>query len=260
VSQKVYHLRGRHVHRVRRSVKGTSIRDAFEDFGIPNVHQVCRTKIQDDWVQDVSELVLRYNQNLLIDTILILLQNGLLYNCQPFHNPTFVQCMELDCKVVYTNANQGIMCESHNIWAQDMQCEGNDLDNTFQGGIPSAPAFYFSWTPPNQIIQFQELLQAGNAISTISERCKKTQQRVLRPQAQDYTVVVPTNYKDLHGWSDCDDGFIRVVTQTNKMHLTPVGAIVRPTHIVRKNAASGGIDWAWHVINLLDVDNYCTVY
>jgi hypothetical protein len=51
-------------------------------------------------------------------------------------------------------------------------------------------------------------------------------------------VVVPTKYKDPHGWADCVDGFIRVVKQTDMMHIVPVGAIVEPAHLVRGNAAS----------------------
>jgi len=35
-------------------------------------------------------------------------------------------------------------------------------------------------------------------------------------------VVIPTKYKDPHGWADCVDGFIRVVKQTDKMHIVPV--------------------------------------
>jgi len=45
-------------------------------------------------------------------------------------------------------------------------------------------------------------------------------------------VVIPTKYKDLHGWADCVDGFIRVVKQTNKMHIVSVGAIVALAHWV----------------------------
>jgi hypothetical protein len=88
----------------------------------------------------------------------------------------------------------------------------------------------------------QERLPAGKAISTLFKRCKKTLQWVLYPQAQEYTVVIPTKYKYLHGWADCVDGFIRVVKQTNKIHILPVGAIVGPAHLVRENAASGGIN------------------
>jgi len=45
-------------------------------------------------------------------------------------------------------------------------------------------------------------------------------------------VVIPTKYKDPQGWVDCVDKFIRVVKQTDKMHIVPVGAIVGPTHLV----------------------------
>jgi len=152
----------------------TSLGVALEDFGIPNFGQLFRAKIEEDWGPEVCGLGLGYDQNVHLDSILIKLQNGLLYYRQPFHNPTSVERLGPDCKVEYTNANQGIMPEAHNIWVQYMQSEQNDLYNTFQGRIPSFPVLYFSWTPPNQILQFQEPLPAGKAISMLSKRCKKT--------------------------------------------------------------------------------------
>jgi hypothetical protein len=129
------------------------------------------------------------------------------------------------------------MPEAHIIWVQYMQCEENDLDNTFQGRVPSFPILDLSGTPPNQILQFQERLPAGKALLTFSKRCQSTQQWVLRPQAQEYAVVIPTMFKDLHGWADCVDRFIRVVKQTNTIHIVPVGAIVGPAHLVLEMAA-----------------------
>jgi len=201
--------------------------------------------------------VLGYDQNVLIDSVLIKLQNGLLYYCQPFHNPTSVEGLGLDCKVEYMDANQGIMPGSHNIW---VHYTDSDLNNTFQGQVPSFPVLYFCWTPPNQILQFQERLPAGKAIPTFSNRCKKTHQWVLHPQAQEYTVVIPTKFKDLHGWADCVDGFMRVVKQTNKTHNVPVGAIGGPAHLVWEKSASGGIDSVWLVNNDVDFDIYWAVY
>ena len=133
VSQQLYHLRETHVRGVCRSIKLTLLRDASEDFGIPNFGQLFHTQIEEDWVDEVSQLMLGYNQNVLLDSIFIKLQNGLLYYHQPFHNPTSVECLGLDCKVEYTSANQGIMPQSHNIWVQYTQSEENDLDNTVQG-------------------------------------------------------------------------------------------------------------------------------
>jgi hypothetical protein len=152
--------------------------------------------IEDDWRYDVCRLVLGYNQNVLIDSVLIKLQNRLLYYRQQFHCPTSVEGLELDCKGENTDANPGIMPESRNIWVQYMD---SNLDNTFQGRVPSFPVLHFSWTPPNQILQFQEHLPAGKLISTFPKRWKKTQQWILRPQRQEYGVVIPTKYKDLHG-------------------------------------------------------------
>jgi hypothetical protein len=147
--------------------------------------------------------------------------------------------------VEYTDANQGIMPESHYIWVKYMD---SDLDNTLQGRVLSFLALYFSWTPLNHILQLQECLSAGKSISTFCKRLRKTQQWILRPQPQEYPVVIATKYKDRHGWADCVDDFIRVVKPTNKMHIVPVGAIVGPAHLVRENnAASDRIDSLWLV-------------
>jgi hypothetical protein len=72
--------------------------------------------------------------------------------------------------------------------------------------------------------------------------------------------VIPTQYKDLHGWADCVDGFIQVVKQTNKMHIEPVGVIVGPAYSVRENAASGSLGSIWLVNNHVDLDTYWNVY
>jgi len=218
VSQQVHHLRETHVRGVCRSIKLTSVRDTSVDFGIPNFGQLFRTQIEDNWVHESSLLVLRYDQNVLIHSIFIKLHNGLLYYRLPFHCPTSVECLGLDCKVEYTDTNQGIMPESHDIW---VQYTNSDLDNTFEGRVPSFPVSYLSWTPSNRILQFQERLPVGKTISAFSNRWKNTQQWILHSQPQEYAVVIPTKYNDQHGWADCVDRFIRVVKQTDKniMHL-----------------------------------------
>jgi len=73
-------------------------------------------------------------------------------------------------------------------------------------------------------------------------------------------VVIKRKYKDLHYWSDCVDRFIRVIKQTDKMHITSVEAIVGPAHLVQENnAASDRIDSVWLVNNHLDLETYWTV-
>jgi len=134
VSPQVHHLRETHVRGVCRSFKLTSLKNASIDCGIPNVGQLFRTQIEDDWGHAVSGLVLGYDQNVLIESVCIKLQNGLLYYRQPFHCPTSVERLGLDCKVEYTDANHGIMPESYIIRAQ---YTGSDLENTFQGRVPS---------------------------------------------------------------------------------------------------------------------------
>jgi len=173
--------------------------------------------------------VLGYELNILLDSICINLHNGLSYYCQLFHCPTSVKHLGLHCKVEYANANQGIMPESDNIWVRYME---SDLDNTFEGQVPSFPLLYFSWTQPNQILQCQEFLPTRKTILTLSTRCKKTQHWILHPQVQEYSVVVPTIYREPHGWADCVDGFIWVVKQTDVILIVPVGAIVGPAHLL----------------------------
>jgi len=130
VSPQVHQLRETHVRGVCRSIKLTSLRDASEDFGIPNFGQLFRSNIEEDWGHEVRGLVFGYDQNVLLDNIFIKLQNGLSYYRQPLHCPTSVVRLGLDCMVEYTDANQGVMPESQNIW---VQYTDSDLDNTFQG-------------------------------------------------------------------------------------------------------------------------------
>ena len=74
-------------------------------------------------------------------------------------------------------------------------------------------------------------------------------------------MVIPTKYKDRHGWADCIDGFIQVVKQTDQMHIVPVRATVGPAHLVRENnAPSDRIDSVWLVNNHVYLDTYWTVY
>jgi hypothetical protein len=109
------------------------------------------------------------------------------------------------------------------------------------------------------MLQFQECLAAGKAISTFSKSCKKTEQLVLHPQVQQYAVMIPTNFNNPQGWTDCIDRFIRVVKQTNMMQIVPIGATVGPAHLVRGNPAACGIDSIWLVKNNVDLDTYWTV-
>jgi hypothetical protein len=54
--------------------------------------------------------------------------------------------------------------------------------------------------------------------------------------------------------------FIWVVKQMNTMHIVTVEAIVGQAHLVRENAASGGIDSIWLINNHVDFDIHWTVY
>ena len=132
-------MRKTHVCEVCRSIKSTSLSDASEDTGIPNFGPLFRAQIEEHWGPKVCGLTLGYDQNVLIDSIFITLQNWLLYYHQPFHNPTSVERLGHDCKVECTNTNQAILPEAYKIWVHYTQIEENDLDNTFQRRIPSFP-------------------------------------------------------------------------------------------------------------------------
>jgi len=90
-------------------------------------------------------------------------------------------------------------------------------------------------------------------------RCKKTQQWILRPQPQEYAVVIPTKFNDLHGWAECVDRFIWVVEQTNEMYSVPLGVMVGQAELVWEDAASGDINCLWHVNSHVDLDMYWSV-
>jgi len=68
------------------------------------------------------------------------------------------------------HANKEIMPESQNIW---VQYTDSDLDNTCLGRVPNFLVLYFSWTPPSQILYFQEHLPAEQWISTFSKWCTR---------------------------------------------------------------------------------------
>jgi len=116
VSQHIHHLRETHVHGVCRSIKLSAASNASEYSGIPNNGHLFCAQNEEDRGHKVCGLVLGYDQNVLIDCIFIKLHNGLLYCSQPFHCPASVERLGLYCKVEYSNANQGIMPESYNIW------------------------------------------------------------------------------------------------------------------------------------------------
>ena len=181
-SQQVHYLRETIVRGAYRSIKFHSLRDASKHFWIPNFGQLFRTQIEEDWGHEVCWLVLRYHQNVLKDSIIIQLQNTLSYYCQPFHCPTSVQRLGLDFKVEYTNANKGIMPESHNIWVQYPE---SDRDSTWHRRVPSFPVLYFRWTASSEILHFQQCLTTRKSILTSSKRFVKTQKSILHRQAQE---------------------------------------------------------------------------
>jgi hypothetical protein len=168
--------------------------------------------------------------------------------------------MGLCCTVEYTNANQQIMAEAFNIWVQYTQSEENDHNNTFQGRITNFAVFYFSWTPTNHILQFQEGLPAGKPLSSFSKRFNKTQPWVLHLQAYKYAEAISTMYRNLRAWPDCVDGFIPVVKQTNKMPIVPVAATGGPAHLVWENDTLGSFYNVWLVNTYVDLDTYWTDY
>jgi hypothetical protein len=80
---------------------------------LPTLDSYFILNIGEDWGHKVSGLVLRYDQNVLLDSIISTLHNGLSYYRQPFHCPISVENLGLDCNVEYTDANKGVMPASH---------------------------------------------------------------------------------------------------------------------------------------------------
>ena len=85
--------------------------------------------------------MLEYDQNILLDSIYIKHLNGLSYQRQPFHCPTSVVHVGIDCKVEYTDTNQAILPDMDHSSVQDAD---SDIDNTFRGKVLSFPVLYFS--------------------------------------------------------------------------------------------------------------------
>jgi len=98
----------------------------------------------EDWGHEILGLVLRYDQNVLIVSMLIKLQNGLLYYHQLFHCPSSVECLGLDCKVEYRNANLEIMTYSDSIWIKYTKCDPN---NTIDGQVTSLQDYTLAGLP-----------------------------------------------------------------------------------------------------------------
>jgi hypothetical protein len=92
-----------------------------------------------------------------------------------------------------------------------------------------------------------------------SEWFKKTQQLILHSQNQDYAVVIPTQYKDLHCWAYHISRYIPVVEDTDIMHIVPLGVFVGLAHLVRQHAVSDRVNGVWLVNNHVDLDTYWTV-
>jgi len=102
----------------------------LEEVKIYNFAQLLQRRIEQDGRDEDCGLMLRYDWDVLMDNLFVILQIGLLDYHQPFNNPTL---LELDCKVECTITNQVIMLETHSIWVQYMNSEENDLHNNFQG-------------------------------------------------------------------------------------------------------------------------------
>jgi hypothetical protein len=81
--------------------------------------------------QEVSGLLSRYSQNVLVACILKNHLIGQLYNQRPFCSCTSVDHLQLGCNVEYANPNQWIMCESHNIQGTFQYAGEKDFDKSF---------------------------------------------------------------------------------------------------------------------------------
>ena len=163
MSQPVYYLRECHLCGVWRRINLILFGDASVDFEIPHFGLLFPTQIEDDRGHKATVLVIRRDQNVLLDNIFIMLHHGLLYYYQPCHCTASVEHLELDWMIEQTNPIQGITPESPYIWVQHTD---SDLNNTFQGQVPSVPVLHCTRTQLNQILQCQEHLPTGKTILT----------------------------------------------------------------------------------------------
>jgi len=85
-SQHVHGFREMHVRAVCRSMQSTLLRDGELHFTIPNLEYQLFTQNDEEWRHDVRGLALGCDQNALIGSISINLQNALLYYHQIFHS------------------------------------------------------------------------------------------------------------------------------------------------------------------------------
>jgi hypothetical protein len=77
-----------HIGGVGRIINSFTLRDVSDNIGIPTFGRLFRTQAEENCRLKFCTLVVGYNQNVLIDSIFIAAQNGLLYYREQFHNPT----------------------------------------------------------------------------------------------------------------------------------------------------------------------------
>jgi hypothetical protein len=104
-----------HIYRVHRSNIVTILCNASDDIGIPNFESLFCAQIDEDHGHKVIGLLLGYDLIELEESMFIKYQNGLSYYCQPFHCPSPVNYLGLTWTLEYSDANQGLIPESHNV-------------------------------------------------------------------------------------------------------------------------------------------------
>ena len=174
-----------------RSINLTSLINSVVNIQIRNFEQLFSTQTkQDDCEHNVSVLVLRYHQREFIHSIFVWLQSGHLYHGQWYNIRPSVQHQGIDCKIDYTNINEGIMSEYHHIEVKYIESEMNDLDCSYHGQDSSVLGSYSSCTPANQIFQCLEPLLSGKIIVICITKCNMPPQWVSGVLAQVYVVDI----------------------------------------------------------------------
>jgi len=97
ISQQVHHLTETDIRRVCRILKSTSFRAASVDCWMSEFGQQFHSQIEDNLVHEVSELVLRYDQIVLIDNKPKNVENSVLYRHQQYYWPISVEDLGPDC-------------------------------------------------------------------------------------------------------------------------------------------------------------------
>jgi len=148
------------------------------------------------------------------------------------------------------------MSKCHNIWVQYTE---SDLDNTFQGRVPSF--LYYSLAGPRWIrsSNFRSACLPENQYRPFLKGQEESTMDIMSSSSRIYSD--DTNKIQRSAWLGwlCWQIYPDCKTDWYDAYYT-FEAIVWPVHLVRQNAASDMIDSIWLVNDHVELDTYWTGY